>query len=197
MLEAKVYILVFDGFADWEPTYALAEIRRSGELQVVSVGFSDKPVISMGGLRIVPDCALTDVNVKDVRLFILPGGDMWENDYPTIELEQILHKLEQSHVPIAAICGATLVLARAGLLRNRKHTSNAKDYLTSFVPGYGNESDYIDKLAVRDQRIITASGVGAIEFAYEIFDQLGIFSDADRKVWFDLFKYGKFPQPIA
>ena len=60
-MPAAVHILLFDGFADWEPGFALAEIRRSGGLEVVSVGFDGATVRSMGGLRVVPDTTLDRV----------------------------------------------------------------------------------------------------------------------------------------
>jgi len=40
MITKNVYILVFNGMADWEPAIALCEIRRWGQLPVVSAGFS-------------------------------------------------------------------------------------------------------------------------------------------------------------
>ncbi|MEP6550106.1 MAG: thiamine biosynthesis protein ThiJ, partial [Gemmatimonadales bacterium] len=61
-----VHILVFDGFADWEPAHALAELRRSGNRSVVSVGFNLDPVTSMGGLRVLPDRALIERRVDVV-----------------------------------------------------------------------------------------------------------------------------------
>lgn len=52
MQSGDIHVLVFDGFADWEPAYALAELRRTGERDVVVLGFDGSPVMSMGGLRI-------------------------------------------------------------------------------------------------------------------------------------------------
>lgn len=57
-----VRIRVFGGFADWEPAHALAELRRSGGLEVAAVGFSEHPVTSMGGLRVLPDTTVDDVD---------------------------------------------------------------------------------------------------------------------------------------
>src|SRR6476469_3681394 len=112
-----VHLLVFEGFADWEPAYALAEVRRSGGLAVLTVGITTVPVPSMGGLRVVQDKALAAVEPARGGLLILPGGDRWESeDYPRAPLEALLHRLEREGVPIAAICGATLAVARAGLL---------------------------------------------------------------------------------
>jgi putative intracellular protease/amidase len=192
-MTAAVHVLVFDGFADWEPAFALAELRRSGGLEVVTVGFDGTPIRSMGGLQVVPDRVLADVDPSTVRLFLLPGGDLWERAYPRTELETLLHDLQGRRVPIAAICGGTLALARAGLLDHRSHTSNELAYLGQMVPGYAGASRYVDALAVRDDGLITASGVGATEFAREIFEELEVFSAADRPIWYHLFKYGALP----
>ena len=31
MPDKAVFLLVFEGFADWEPSHAVAELRRSGQ----------------------------------------------------------------------------------------------------------------------------------------------------------------------
>ena len=192
---SSVYIIVANGFADWEPGYALAEIRRSGGLSVTTVGFTSAPVKSMGGLRVLPDITLADLQPDDVRLFMLPGGDLWEDEtaYPRAELERALALLRESAKPIAAICGATVAVARAGLLDDRRHTSNAKDYLIEKAPEYRGAALYEPDLAVRDRGMITASGLGPVEFAREIFAELEVFSEADRGLWFEMFKHGRMP----
>jgi len=189
-----VYLLVFEGYADWEPAYALAELRRSGNLEVETVGFTSEPVRSMGGVRVVPDLTLAELDPARVRLLILPGGDQWEGDYPREPLETLLHRLDRSGTPIAAICGATLAVARTGLLDSRDHTSNEAAYLQR-VSSYQGSSRYVDALAVRDRGVITASGLGPVEFAREIFEQLGVFSPEDRRLWYHVFKHGRFPEP--
>ena len=50
MTRPSVHLIVFDGFADWEAAYAVAELRRSGGLDVTATGFTTAPVLSMGGL---------------------------------------------------------------------------------------------------------------------------------------------------
>jgi putative intracellular protease/amidase len=194
MPDRKVFVLVFDGFADWEPAHALAELRRSGGYDVVSVGFDDAPVTSMGGLRVLPSSTLHALDANQARLFILPGGDMWEGEYPRAALERALMALRERRVPIAAICAGTLALARAGLLDERAHTSNAPDYIPGLVPGYAGQPRYVTDLATRDDGVITASGLGAVEFAREIFAELAVFSAEDLGVWYGLFRHGTFPQ---
>jgi putative intracellular protease/amidase len=192
----SVYLLVFEGYADWEPAYALAELRRSGGLEVGTVGFTSEPVRSMGGVRVVPDLTLADLDPARVRLLILPGGNLWEGDYPREPLETLMHRLERHGVPIAAICGATLAVAAAGLLDSRDHTSNEPAYLQG-VPSYHGSPRYVEALAARDRGIITASGLGPVEFAREIFEQLDVFSPEDRRLWYHVFKHGRFPEPTT
>lgn len=195
MSARAVHLLVFDGFADWEAAYALAELRRSGGHDVRTVGFGPGTVRSMGNLAVQPDTELAELHPADTRLMILPGGDMWENAsaYPASELNRRLRELADLGTPVAAICGATLAVARAGLLGDRRHTSNGREYLERHVPGSAPASLYADTLAVRDRGVITASGVGPVEFAREIFEELGVFSEHDREVWYRLFKYGEMP----
>lgn len=191
----RVHVLVFHGFADWEPAHALAELRRWGHHDVVAVGFTRDPVTSMGGLRVVPGCTIDEVDGRDVLVIIVPGGDVWEREdaYPREAFERLLARVREADRPIAAICGATVALARAGFLDDYRHTSNAPDYLSTTVPSYRGASHYEPALAVRDRKLITASGLGAVDFAREIFDELALFNPSDAALWFDMFKHGKMP----
>jgi putative intracellular protease/amidase len=187
-------VLVFEGFADWEPAHALAELRRSGKRSVVAVGFDLEPVTSMGGLRVVPDRALNVIQPSEIEILILPGGDFWESSYPQDELNRALNDLVAAGVPIAAICAGTLAVARAGLLNDRRHTSNMPGYIAEQSPDYSGSSLYEAVPAVNDNGVITASGLAPVEFAREIFKQLTIFTAADEELWFDMFKHGRLPQ---
>jgi putative intracellular protease/amidase len=189
-MKTAPHLLVFDGFADWEPAYAIAELRRSGQHQVVTLGFSGEPVVSMGGLCVLPDFDLAEVDSESIRLLILPGGDRWETGPLDDGLIALLRRLTTAKTPIAAICAATVAIVQSGILEGRKHTSNGLDYLKTQVPEYTAEADYVDALAVRDRGLITASGLGALEFAREIFAQLGVFSEEDRAAWYRMFKGG-------
>jgi len=195
-MKPKAYFLVFDGLADWEMSHALCEINKSGKFDVVSVGFSDKPVTTMGGLKLSPDISLNGVTAADASIFLLPGGDMWERESHE-NLKTLLRRLHAERIPIGAICGATLEIARAGLTRNIRHTSNSKDYLKTMVTDYGDENFYVNELAVTDQNVITASGLGCVEFAREVIKQLNLYNEADTRTWFEMFKHGVYPASEA
>jgi putative intracellular protease/amidase len=189
----SVHVVVFPGFADWEPAFALAELKRSGNRSVVTVGFDLQPVTSMGGLRIIPDRALGDIRPSQSEMLILPGGDMWEGDYPQSRVNQLLRDFTAAGVPIAAICGGTLAAAHAGLLNDRRHTSNMPEYIAEHVPDYTGAQLYQSVPAINDRSVITASGLAPVEFAREIFRQLNIFNVEDDELWFEMFRHGRMP----
>jgi putative intracellular protease/amidase len=191
-MKPKAYFLVFDGLADWELAHALCEINKSGRFEVVSVGLSDKSVTTMGGLKLSPDITLGEVAPSEARIFLLPGGDMWERESHG-NLKALLLQLHTAGILIGAICGATLEIARAGLTSNVRHTSNSKDYLKGMVAGYGDEDFYVNELAITDQGIITASGLGCVEFAREVIKGLQLYNEADTRLWFEMFKHGVYP----
>lgn len=196
-VERAVHVLVFDGFADWEPAHALAELRRSGKRTIRTVGFTTQPVVSMGGLRVTPDIELAAVVSPEVELLIIPGGDLWEGaEYPREDLESLLVALEAARTPIAAICAGTLVLGRARILDGRSHTSNMRGYLPAHALEYSGGPHYVDAPAVRDRHVITASGLAPVDFAREIFAELSVFSGADQALWFDMFKHGSLPPNV-
>jgi putative intracellular protease/amidase len=195
--EKAVYLLVVEGFADWEPAHAVAELRRHGHFRVESVGLTSAPVASMGGIRVLPSTIVTEVDPADVAALILPGGDRWENSPVEPELEQLLNRLDSQGIPMAAICGATVAVARLGLLRGRRHTSNGLEYLRSHVPGYTEAANYVDRPAVRDRGLITASGLGDVEFARELFEELDVLSAEDRAAWATIFRSARLPERSA
>jgi putative intracellular protease/amidase len=197
MPEKAIYLLVVEGFADWEPAHAVAELRRHGRYRVEAAGLTSAPVRSMGGISVLPSTTVTEVDPADVAAFILPGGDLWENSPVEPEIEQLLSRLDAHGVPIAAICGATVAISRLGLLHGRRHTSNGLEYLRSHVPGYSEAANYVDMPAVRDRGLITASGLGDVEFARELFEELNVLSVEDRAAWATIFRSARLPEGAA
>lgn len=59
-MSATMLLYLFDGFADWEPAYLCAGLAKAG-WKILSVSRDGRPVRSMGGLLIQPDCALSAV----------------------------------------------------------------------------------------------------------------------------------------
>jgi putative intracellular protease/amidase len=190
--KGKALLFVFDGLADWEPALALCEIRKSGKYDVLAVGRSREAVVTMAGLKVMPDLTTDEVDLRETSIFIMPGGDSWEKS-PDHELDQLLRRLHAENVLIGALCAATLEIARAGLTTGVRHTSNAKSYLKKMVPHYKDDDFYVQDLAVTDRKIITASGLGSVEFAREVIRELNLYNQTDALIWFEMFKNGVIP----
>src|ERR1700677_427714 len=60
-MKPKAYLFVFDGLADWEPALALCEIRKSGKYDVLAAAHSSETVVTMGGLKVVPDITIDQI----------------------------------------------------------------------------------------------------------------------------------------
>jgi len=188
----EVHLFVLDTMADWEIGFAIAHINRpmpgvSSRFRVRTVGQDRTPIRSMGGLTIVPDLSLSEVSPSGSAMLILPGSDLW-GDGSTDPILSLAKEFVAAGVPVAAICGATFGLARAGLLDDRLHTSNFPGLLDS--SGYGGAAHYVQEPAVDDRGLITASFTASLEFAKLIVARLGIFDTRALEAWYDLYKTG-------
>jgi transcriptional regulator GlxA family with amidase domain len=192
-----VYFYVFDGFADWEAALALCEIRRPGDFRVRTVGVDRRPVQSMGGLTILPDLALEEVDTESAVMLILPGGTAWERG-ENATVSALVRLLHLQGTAVCALCGGVLALAHAGLLDTRRHTGACAGHIETYVPGYAGAAHYDpDELAVNDGGVITAGGVGSIEFAREIIRTLNLYDERDTGMWYRLFKHAVPPPWFA
>ena len=188
----KVHYFVLNTLADWEASYALAMLNTPAGVplqryRVVTVAASREPIVTMGGLRIVPDLTLAELSPADSALLVLPGGQTWETGENQAAIDKAREFLHQDK-PVAAICGATWAMARGGLLDERKHTSNQADYLVA--TGYRGGAHYVNERAVSDRKVITAGATGALEFAREIFLTLGYYPRPVVEAWYQLYRTG-------
>ncbi|MEV0058708.1 DJ-1/PfpI family protein [Nocardia sp. NPDC050718] len=192
MTMRTVHMAVYNTLADWEVGAATAQLangswhREPGTFQVKTVGLTTEPITTMGRLRVTPDLALADLDPADSAMLILPGADLWEGE----ELVPFADKAREfvaAGVPVAGICGATFGLAKAGLLDDRAHTSNAAEYLV--YSGYSGAEHYVDAPAVTDRDVITADGMSPFEFAREVFTRLEVSEPHVIEAWYQLFAH--------
>jgi putative intracellular protease/amidase len=141
----------------------------------------------MGGLEITPDIDVHNITLENGDLIVLPGGNTWQNE-ENQEIINIVHKKLDMDITIAAICGATAALAEAGILNNRKHTSNGKGFLEMMCKNYKGKDFYEDKLVVVDNNLITATGFAPLEFTYEVIKKINLMGSNTLEAWFNLYK---------
>jgi putative intracellular protease/amidase len=188
-----IYLFILDTMADWEPAHVLSELHSGRYLktdglryEVKLCGRTPAPVTTMGGLSQVPDLVLDEISPGTGDIVLLPGADTWLDPAQQPVIEKIRSLLDEG-VIVAAICGATLALAQAGLLDSRRHTGNDLMALQQFCPGYRGEDYYINEPAVTDGNLITASGLAPVDFAYHIFRRLGVMNEPTLEAWYQLF----------
>ena len=187
----KAHIAIYDTLADWEPGHLLAELRTGRftgtRFDVVTVAESLDPITTMGGVRMLPDMLLADLDPADSDILILPGGELWDGGGGGAFAAAAGRFLEAG-VPVAAICGATAGLARAGLLDERPHTSAAAEYLAA--TGYAGGDHYVDERAVADGDLITAGPQSPVQFACAALSRLGLASGRTLEAYEAVFHRG-------
>jgi putative intracellular protease/amidase len=140
-----LYFYILNTLADWEPGHVTAELCSGRYLKdpalrysVVLCGSTLDPVTTMGGVHLTPEVLIRDIHPVLGDVLVLPGADTWLDTEQVPTLKEAGRLLDEG-ILVAAICGATLGLANAGLLDKRPHTSNDPAALKMFCPNYRGE----------------------------------------------------------
>jgi putative intracellular protease/amidase len=191
MDKRTAHLGVYDTLTDSEVGHLLVELhtgRFTGtSFDVVAVAEAREPITTMGGVRISPDMLLDDLDPTSSDLLILPGAEIWDAGGGGAFAAAGARFLEAG-VPVAAICGATAGLARAGLLDGRNHTSSAREYLAA--TGYAGGDHYLDERAVVDGDLITAGPQSPVQFARATMARLDLASARTLEAYEALFHRG-------
>ncbi|SEW21435.1 DJ-1/PfpI family protein [Chitinophaga arvensicola] len=180
------YVFVFEGYSDWEPALAMYGIGTFTDVNIVTFSLTGEAVSSGGKLQVQPQASLAQALEADIDLLILPGGEAMEHGANT-ELIPLIEQLLAQQKTIAAICGATSLLAQHGFLDHITHTSNNLEVLKMMAPDYKGAAQYQDIPAVADKQVITASGTAMIPFAKAIFQHFNLLETENLQFWFNFF----------
>jgi putative intracellular protease/amidase len=187
MTRKTVFYFVFDGFADWEASHALAGINKSNKFRIVTIGLDKNPKRSMAGIDVLPAVDfipwvdLRDIDALNTAMLILPGGSGWRDAANDRIADLVCHCIRHQ-IPVAAIGEAVMFLTELDVAVYSSHT----DYL----PVQRDRAQYegIITQAIPDTDIITADGTAAIEFTRTIFEALKIANDENVRQWFQYFE---------
>ncbi len=192
MDKGTAHLAVYDTLTDSEVGHLLVELHTGRftetSFEVVTVAESPEPITTMGGVRVQPDSLLAGLEPADSDLLILPGAELWDAGGGEAFAAAAGRFLEAG-VPVAAICGATAGLARAGLLDERSHTSASAEYLE--MTGYAGGEHYVDERAVVDGDLITAGPQSPVQFARAALERLGLASERTLEAYEALFHRGE------
>ena len=190
----KAFLYILDTLADWEIGYIIAELnsgrffnKTKTPVNLIKIGDTTKPIKTIGGIIITPNENINNIVFNKSDILILPGADTWFED-SNKKIMNLIPELLDQNVTIAAICGATLALAKNGILNTRKHTSNDKEFLKMSCPEYSGEELYLNQPAVTDGNLITATGLAPLEFSYEVFKKINIMNPETLEAWYQLNK---------
>ena len=189
----EVLLVLTDRWADWEAAYAISDIRMSGLYEVKTIALDRTPKESIGGIRAEIDYTIAEYRLSgDTAMLILPGGFTWDTgDYQAIA--DFVRDAEDKGIPVAAICGATMFLARHGFLDHRRHSGDDPQWFAD-LPGYKGLDRFVPEQAGTDQGFITANETAALEFSREIARALRLHSDEEIRERYDYMKNGMFRQ---
>jgi putative intracellular protease/amidase len=192
-----VYVYILDTLADWELGYVTAELhsgrffKQGAEgVTLTTVGDTMEPIRTMGGMKITPDCRTDEIVASETSILLLPGADAWGDPKRGAILKKA-RKFLSAGATVGAICGATTALAEAGILDNRPHTSNGPGFLELFSPSYKGQPFYIDQPSVAEHNLITASCTGALLWAKQVLERIGVFAPDTLEAWYDYFRTGE------
>ena len=192
-----VYVYVLDTLADWELGYVTAELHSSRffkkdaeRISLKTVSCSKDLVITMGGLKVAVDCLVDDINVGNASVLLLPGADTWSDPKHGAIIKKAKELLAVG-ATVCAICGSTVALADAGVLDERRHTSNGPGFLEMVSPSYKGQALYVDQGSVTDGNLVTAGSTASLLWAKQIIELLGVFEENTLEAWFSYFSTGE------
>ena len=148
------------------------ESRRTGysaPFEVFTVAQTKDVVDAVGGLQVIPRFAFDDA--PSIDILVIPGGfgtRRLMHDAPTLEW---IKATAGAASLVTSVCTGALLLAMAGLLKNRRATTHwaALDALAEADPTITVERD----LRVVEDGIITSGGVAAgIDMAFSVVEKL-------------------------
>jgi protein deglycase len=165
----RVLLPLAEGFEEIEAV-AIVDVLRRGGVEVVVAGLGGRGAVrGAHGIDVAADADLGAVKAAAFDMVVLPGGtagtERLANDPRVLNAVKELHAAGK---PVAAICAAPTVLARAGVLSGAR--------VTSYPSVRGNLGDAVvvdEPEVVESGTIVTSQGPGtAIEFALALVRRL-------------------------
>ncbi|MBA7489366.1 MAG: glutamine amidotransferase [Prevotella sp.] len=194
-MKQKVIFILLNEYTDWEGAFLSTALHvgviPGGEIkyEVHTVAPTSDTVCSIGGFRTLPDYSFENMP-KDYAALVLIGGNRWDSPEAELVVPLVQEALDISKI-VGAICNGASFLCSHGFLNNIKHTGNGLDQLKKWGgPRYTNAENYVEAQAVSDKNIVTANGVGHLEFTCEILLLLKANSPEQIDAWYDFYKNG-------
>lgn len=164
---ARVLVPLADGCEEVE-AITIIDLLRRAEIDVVTAGLKDGPVVGAHNVTITPDTTLDAALDGDYDMMVLPGG-LPGADYLDADarVHAKLKELAAADKYTCAICAAPKVLANAGLLEGKSATC---------YPSFLDDAEGVNVtggVLEQDGKVITSRGPGtAMDFALALIEAL-------------------------
>ena len=164
-----VEVLDFCGPFEVFSVTRLNEERRRQEpspFSVFLISETKDPVITAGGMRVLPDYDLDDCPRLDI--LVVPGGWGTRTEMNNGRLVQWIGRHSKHLETLASVCTGSLLLGKAGLLDGKRATTHwrALDWMQELFPAATVERHLH---FVEDGNLITSAGISAgIDMALKV-----------------------------
>lgn len=163
-----LFIIAPKDFRDEELFITQAELEKSGFHTTIASSIKGECIGSKGGTAI-STCLLDEINTNDYATIIYIGGLGSRVYFDNPKAIALAKEMYNSGRPVAAICIAPVILAKAGLLYHKKATVFSSEIET--IEAHG--AYYTGMDVTVDDNIITAYGPqSALRFAKRIIEKL-------------------------
>ncbi|KAA3446514.1 glutamine amidotransferase [Mesorhizobium sp. SARCC-RB16n] len=170
--QKTIGFLFIEGFADWEYGLLAASAVEWFGARAVSLTPGRQPVTGISGFRLTPDRSADADENADLDAVAVIGSDQWAGKAPP-DVAELLNAVAARDGVVGGICAGTLALARAGIFRKARHTSNGRDWINGHEAGYTGDLNYQDvPHAVADGKIVSAPGSAPGTFALAFLQTL-------------------------
>ena len=171
-----VYMLLGTRFEETEAIAPLDLLRRAG-VDIMTVGVNGKIVYGSHKIGIEADILLSEMDLTNLDMIILPGGlGGVASVRASEEAMNALRFAWENGKFVAAICAGPTVLADLGITSGKQATC-----YPGCESGMGDAIMVENAAAVRDGRLITGTSAGcAVPFGLELIKTLKGENEAER-----------------
>jgi len=187
----NVEVLDFCGPFEVFSVTRLNEERRREEpspFEVLLVAEKNGPVITTGGMKVIPD--YTFENCPKLDVLVVPGGWGTRKELKNPVMLNWLRTRATEVETLTSVCTGSMLLGFAGLLNGYRATTHWRslDWMRESFPSVTVE---YDKHVVEDGRIFTSAGISAgIDMALKVVARY--YGEAVAR---DTAKYMEYPYP--
>lgn len=167
-------VLINPEFTEFEIAVATTLLSRRFTLQYVAPTLA--PVRSEGGLQVLPDLTLEHVVPRQYAALIVSAAHDMQSALENAAILDLIRAMDQAGKIVAAICGAPMLLAKAGVLRDRLYTVSLYRRFRDFL-GCFNEATFRNQPLIETENLITAQGFAYAAFGLRLAQRLGAVQD--------------------